>query len=76
MYHTYFKIIVLYNCNLEFNSRDLKQLGWERQRRRLLNFQLSIFPSCLYNSCVSFLFCLKVCEYEKLEALFLKVHED
>ena len=35
------------------------------------------FPfSCLYNSCVSFLFCLKVCECEKLEALFLKLHED
>ena len=28
------------------------------------------------NSCISFLFCLKVCEYEKLEALFLKRHED
>ena len=25
---------------------------------------------------VSFLFCLKVCEYEKLEALFLKLYED
>ena len=35
------------------------------------------FPfSCLYNSCVSFSFCLKVCEYENLEALLLKLHED
>ena len=35
------------------------------------------FPfSCLYNSCISFSFCLKVCEYENLEALFLKLHED
>ena len=35
------------------------------------------FPfSCLYNSCVSFLFCLKVRRYEKLESLFLKLHED
>ena len=34
------------------------------------------FPfSCLYKSCVSFSFCLKVCEYENLEALFLKLHE-
>ena len=32
--------------------------------------------SCLYNWCVSFSFCLKVCEYENLEALFLKLHED
>ena len=31
------------------------------------------FPfSCLYNSRVSFSFCLKVCAYEYLEALFLK----
>ena len=30
--------------------------------------------SCLYNLCVSLLFCLKACEYEK--ALFLKLHED
>ena len=35
------------------------------------------FPfSCLYNSCVSFSLCLKVCEYENLEALFLKLQED
>ena len=35
------------------------------------------FPfSCLYNSCVSFLFCPKVCEYENLEALLLKLRED
>ena len=35
------------------------------------------FPfSSLYNSYVSFTFCLKVCEYENLEALFLKLHED
>ena len=35
------------------------------------------FPfSCLYYSCVSFAFCLKVCEYENLEALFLKLQED
>ena len=35
------------------------------------------FPfSCLYISCVSFSFCLKVCECENLEALFLKMHED
>ena len=35
------------------------------------------FPfSSLYNSYASFSFCLKVCEYENLEALFLKLHED
>ena len=35
------------------------------------------FPfSCLYNSYVPFSFCLKVCEYKNLEALFLKLHED
>ena len=40
----------------------------------LLTFR---FPfSCLYNSCVSFLFCLNVYDYKKLEALFLKLHED
>ena len=32
--------------------------------------------SCLYNLRVSFSFCLKVCEYENLEVLFLKLHED
>ena len=37
---------------------------------------LTFYFSCLYNSCVSFTFCLKMCEYEKLEALFLKLHED
>ena len=43
------------------DNRELKQLGRELQRRRLL----IRFPfSCLYNSCVSFSFCLKVCEYE------------
>ena len=39
-----------------------------------LTFRLPF--SCLYNSCISFLLCLKVCEYEKLEALFLKLHQD
>ena len=35
------------------------------------------FPfSCFYNLCVSFSFCLRVCEYENLEALLLKLHED
>ena len=32
--------------------------------------------SSLYNSYVSFSFFLKVCEYENLETLFLKLHED
>ena len=37
---------------------------------------ISNFPfSCLYNSRVSFSFCLKVCQYENLEALFLELHE-
>ena len=39
-----------------------------------LTFHFSF--SYLYNSRVSFLFCLKVCGYEKSEALFLKLHED
>ena len=35
------------------------------------------FPfSYLYNSCISFLFCLKVCEYEELEAFFSELHDD
>ena len=28
----------------EVDNRDLKQLGRERQRRRLLSFELSVFP--------------------------------
>ena len=35
------------------------------------------FPfSCLYISCVTFLFFPKVRGYEKLKALFLKQHKD
>ena len=58
--------------------RDFKQLERERQRRKTaVEFLTFRFPfSCLYNSCVSFSFCLKVCEYENLEALFSKLHED
>ena len=55
-------------------NSDLKQLGRERYENGCWIFR---FPfSCLYNSCVSFLFCLKVSEYEKLEALFLKQQEN
>ena len=59
-------------------SRDFKQLGRERQRRRLLIFfLLSVFRFlvCITRT-VSFSFCLKMCEYENLEALFLKLHKD
>ena len=57
--------------------RELKQLGRERQRRLAAEFLAFRFPfSCLYSSCITFSFCLKVCEYENLEAMFLKLHED
>ena len=56
--------------------RELKQLG--RTSTKTANEVLIFrFPfSCMHNSCVSFSFCLKVCGYENLEALFLKLHED
>ena len=74
-YHTQtftFKKLVV---GVWFVNRDLKQLGRENvDEEGCWNFN---FPfSCLHNSCDSLLFCLKACEYEKLEALFLKLHED
>ena len=58
-------------------KRDLTQLGRERRRRRLLKFELPVFPFLI---CIahSFLlkFCLKLCEHRKLETLILKLHGD
>ena len=58
--------------------RDLKQPRRERQSTKTADEFLTFrFPfSCLYNSCVSSSFCLKVCDYENLEALFLKQYSN
>ena len=58
--------------------RDLKLAVWAgMSTKTAAEFFTFSFPFfCLYNSCLLLLFGLKVCEYEKLEALFLKLHKD
>ena len=58
-------------------SRDIKAVRTGTSTKTAAEFLTFRFPiSCLYNLCVSSSFCLKVCEYENLEALFLKLHKD
>ena len=67
-------------CEQEVALNKILVLGSFRTRtstKTAAEFLAFRFPfSCSYNSCISFSFCLKVWEYEKLEAMFLKLHED
>ena len=56
-------------------SDKKKQKKWTQHRTaaEFLTFRFSF--SCITHA-FFFSFCLGVCEYEKLEALFLKLHED